>query len=85
MSVKVLRGTPLKTSEVWNGKHFSYSQRQLGQAYDTRGTIITYDALRTSTKTLLQNLSFSPFLSSSTLLRSLSPNPSGHTQLFLCF
>jgi hypothetical protein len=41
-SVKVLRGTPLKTSEVWNGKHFSYSQRQLGQAYDTRGTIITY-------------------------------------------
>jgi hypothetical protein len=33
--VKVLRGNPLKTSEVWKGKHFSYSQSQLGQEYDS--------------------------------------------------
>ena len=33
--VKVLRGNPLKTTEVWKGKDFSYSQSQLGQDYDS--------------------------------------------------
>ena len=35
--VKVLRGNPLKTSEVWKGKHFSYSQSRLDQEYGSGG------------------------------------------------
>jgi len=33
--VKVLRGNPLKTTEVWKGKDFSYRRSQLGQEYDS--------------------------------------------------
>ena len=33
--VKVLRGNPLKTTEVWKGKDFSYRRSQLGQDYDS--------------------------------------------------
>ena len=33
--VKVLRGNPLKTNEVWKGKEFSHRRRQLGEDYDS--------------------------------------------------
>ena len=33
--VKVLRGTPLRTTEVWKGKDFSYRRSQLGSDYDS--------------------------------------------------
>jgi len=33
--VKVLRGNPLKTKEVWKDKDFSHRRRQLGEDYDS--------------------------------------------------
>ena len=33
--VNVLRGEPLKTSEVWRGKDFGYADGKLGEEYDS--------------------------------------------------